>query len=112
MSCECCGDNRFKIIAKAKENLLKSTNIETNPEEMAVLDGFLFRCWQMGWLNKYDNSPSKDTAQQGHWVEVPTARDDFSISYCSVCGKMPYAESNYCPNCGAQMNKTLQSRKI
>lgn len=51
---EICGDERFTIIAKAKEALLESTNIETSPEEMAVLDDFLFRCWQMGWLDKYE----------------------------------------------------------
>lgn len=51
---EICGDNRFKIIAKAKEDLIKSTNIETSPDEMNVLDNFLFRCWQMGWLDEYE----------------------------------------------------------
>ena len=40
---------------KAKEDILKKTNIETNNEEMKVLDSFLFRCWQMGWLDKYKN---------------------------------------------------------
>lgn len=48
-----CGDNRFEIISKAKEALLESTNIEESPKEMAVLDDILFRCWQMGWLDKY-----------------------------------------------------------
>lgn len=52
----CCGDNRFKVIEKAKEALLESTNIESSPEEMAVLDSFLFRCWQMGWLTKIESS--------------------------------------------------------
>ena len=55
-----CGDNRFEIIAKAKEALLESTNIEDSPKEMAVLDNFLFRCWQMGWLDKYETEYSKD----------------------------------------------------
>ena len=55
-----CGDNRFEIISKAKEALLESTNIEASPEEMAVLDDFLFRCWQMGWLDKYGTEYSKD----------------------------------------------------
>lgn len=49
-----CGDNRFEIIAKAKAHILESTNINSSPEEMKVLDNFLFRCWQMGWLDKYD----------------------------------------------------------
>ena len=51
---EMCGDNRFEIIAKAKEHLLEATNIDTSEDEMKVLDTFLFRCWQMGWLNRYD----------------------------------------------------------
>lgn len=50
----CCGDDRFKIIEKAKEAILDATNINSSPEEMAVLDNFLFRCWQMGWLKKYE----------------------------------------------------------
>lgn len=52
---ERCSDNRFDIIKKAKEDILKKTNIETNDEEMKVLDNFLFRCWQIGWLDKYKN---------------------------------------------------------
>ena len=49
-----CNDNRFEIIAKAKADLLESTNIETDEAEMAVIDNILFRCWQMGWLDRYD----------------------------------------------------------
>lgn len=51
---EICGDNRFEIIARAKEHLLDATNIDTSEDEMKVLDSFLFRCWQMGWLDRYD----------------------------------------------------------
>ena len=51
---EMCGDNRFEIIAEAKRQLLEYTNIETSPDEMAVIDSFLFRCWQMGWLKSLD----------------------------------------------------------
>ncbi len=56
---EMCGDNRFEVIERAKEHLLDATNIETSEEEMAVLDNFLFRCWQMGWLDKYDERKNK-----------------------------------------------------
>jgi hypothetical protein len=51
---EICKDNRFEIIQRAKEHLIESTNIETSPKEMEVLDRFLFRCWQMGWLKQYE----------------------------------------------------------
>lgn len=47
---EICTDNRFEIIADYKRRLIEGTNIETRPEEMAVLDSILFRFWQMGWL--------------------------------------------------------------
>ena len=59
------GDNRFEIIAKAKHAILESTNIETSEDEMKVLDNILFRCWQMGWLDKYD-----DTKNQMGWIPV------------------------------------------
>ena len=49
-----CNDNRFAIIEKAKKNLIESTNIETSVDEMKVLDSFLYRCWQMGWLQVYE----------------------------------------------------------
>ena len=49
-----CGDNRFEIISKAKEDILKRTNISSSEDEMKVLDNFLFRCWQMGWLDMYN----------------------------------------------------------
>ncbi len=47
-------DNRDLVIQRAKEHLLKATNIEDRQEEMQVLDNFLFRCWQMGWLKQYE----------------------------------------------------------
>lgn len=50
---ESCNDNRFEIIEKAKKHILEATNISMSPDEMKVLDNILFRCWQMGWLDKY-----------------------------------------------------------
>ena len=52
--CEVCGDNRFEVIKKAKDHLIKATNIEGSPAEMDVLDSFLYRAWQMGWLKQYE----------------------------------------------------------
>ena len=49
-----CGDNRFTIIERAKVDIIQSTNIQSDEDEMKVLDSFLFRCWQMGWLDKYE----------------------------------------------------------
>ena len=56
---EQCSDNRFEIISKAKEALLKATNIANDEKEMAVIDNILFRCWQMGWLKEYEEEIGK-----------------------------------------------------
>ena len=53
---EMCTDNRFELIKKYKELLIEGTNIETSANEMAVIDNILFRVWQMGWLNKLEES--------------------------------------------------------
>ena len=72
-----CGDNRFEIIAKAKKNLLESTNIHTSEDEMKVLDSFLFRCWQMGWLKRYDKP--RET------LDIPTMSTDFVKEHGLPC---------------------------
>lgn len=56
MNKEVNSDNRFDIIEKAKKDIMNSTNIESSPDEMKVLDNMLFRCWQMVWLDKYDDN--------------------------------------------------------
>ncbi len=54
MSAEICRDNRFLVIERAKNDLFESTNIGMAPKEVEVIDSILFRCWQMGWLKKYE----------------------------------------------------------
>lgn len=54
-----CGDNRFELIAKYRAKMIEGTNIEDSPEEMAVIDSVLFRCWQMGWLDKLEDNENK-----------------------------------------------------
>lgn len=62
-----CTDNRFVVIDRAKQDLLESTNIDTSPKEMEVLDVFLFRCWQMGWLKQYEET-YKDLNPYPPWI--------------------------------------------
>ena len=52
---EMCNDNRFELIKKYKEKLIEATNIETNKDEMDVIDSVLFRFWQMDWLDMLEN---------------------------------------------------------
>ncbi len=69
-----CGDNRFEIIEKAKKHLINATNIKDSPEEMEVIDSILFRCWQMGWLDKYNNKPGEALEYLEH-----IKKDDFNM---------------------------------
>lgn len=69
MTYHICADNRFEIINKAKQHLLEATNIDTSPDEMKVLDNFLFRCWQMGWLKDYEcESESRKSDQESYKI--------------------------------------------
>ena len=56
---EICGDDRFELIARAKQKLLDATNIDSRPDEIAVLDNILFRCWQMGWLDQLRDADTR-----------------------------------------------------
>ena len=87
---EICGDNRFEIIAKAKKHLLDATNIDTSPKEMEVLDGFLFRCWQMGWLDRYDEQTEP---KRGEWIWDAKSK----VFRCSECNHYPW-RVNTCEN--------------
>lgn len=71
-NCGQCGDKRLEVIAKAKADLLKSTNIENDEKEMAVIDNILFRCAQMGWLEKYEKEDGKLNLKQ---FELQKAKD-------------------------------------
>lgn len=91
---EVCSDNRFEIIADYKRRLVEGTNIETKPEEMAVLDSILFRFWQMGWLKEQE--PVKP-----RWTH-PTV--DKNVMMCGSCGiAIPLGKPNYCPWCGRKV---------
>lgn len=61
-----CGDNRFEVIAEYKKRLIEGTNIESRPEEMAVIDSILFRFWQMGWIPEH----AADVEPKQRWIPV------------------------------------------
>lgn len=43
-----------------------------------------------------------EPVRHGKWIEYPIAD---GMNQCSVCGVLRFGESNYCPNCGARMDK-------
>lgn len=102
-----CGDNRFEVIAEAKKDLLESTNIEMSPDEMSVIDNFLFRCWQMGWLRQYETfefcngeNPCKEYDQEKHcchrWTKVirQTVEDVKNNQWIPVTEALPEEEKD------------------
>ena len=83
---EICGDNRFEIIEKAKMDILDSTNISSSQDEMKVLDSFLFRCWQMRWLKKYDNSQPQTNADRIRAMSDEELVDFLGeYRFCDIC---------------------------
>ena len=128
---EVCGDNRFEIIQRAKDDLINSTNIKTSLKEMEVLDNFLFRCWQMGWLKQYDEDILNGLINVVKTAEVVEERET-TTCICSVqkedtydclydvyyytCGncfesvKTEIEEENFkfCPYCGAKYEKIVK----
>ena len=57
-------DNRFELIEKYKRKLINATNIESDEKEMAAIDNILFRFWQMGWLDKLEESDAEMTVAE------------------------------------------------
>ena len=71
-----CTDGRFALIERFKRDLVEATNIETSPEEMAVLDSILFRMWQMGWLDRLEQPAAspwrrvEEPPKEGTWCVI------------------------------------------
>ena len=107
---EICGDNRFELIEKYKQKLMRATNIEQSVDEMSVIDSILFRFWQMGWLDRLE-APTADVAEVRHgkwevWENHPTIYGKDTLYVCSEC-TAKYTDAyayNYCPHCGAKMD--------
>lgn len=105
---EICPDNRFEIIEAAKKNLIETTNIETSPDEMKVLDSILFRMWQKKWLpgckplRNCDIGTAEEQAIRFHKYCSRQSQDDILCLGCPLFGKeeqcefvwaqMPYEE--------------------
>lgn len=96
---ENCGDNRLEIIRRAKEDLIRSTNIEGSPDEMTVLDNILFRAWQMGWLDKYEPD-YKERMKKEYWQ----VRDRYDKLH-KMCVKYEAGTLDFTPNCSLDLLK-------
>ena len=92
-----CGDNRFEIIQKAKEDLIRATNIESSCDEMEVLDSILFRAWQMGWLEKYEPD-YKARMKKEYWQ----LKDRYTKLH-NMCIKYEAGTLDFTPTCSLEL---------
>lgn len=50
-----------------------------------------------------------EPVRHGHWEERPLRKfPEEHIDVCSVCAGKALAKYNYCPNCGAKMDKVSE----
>lgn len=58
---------------------------------------------------KLKSMPTIDAepVKHGKWIEYPIAD---GMNQCSECGVLRFGESNYCPNCGADMRGKKNER--
>lgn len=94
-----CGDNRLEIIQKAREDLLRATNIEGSQDEMAVLDNILFRAWQMGWLEKYEPD-YKERMKKEYWQ----LKDRYDKLH-RMCVRYEAGTLDFTPTCSLELLK-------
>lgn len=112
-----CGDNRFEIISKANDDILKSTNISSSEDEMKALDNFLFRCWQMGWLDRYNEEKKQSMIKsiinamltaglsQDKWTKCPVFRCVMNTGWVAGEDRYKCRIGKDCNSCGA-INRT------
>lgn len=71
-------------------------------------------------IHKIEDPPAANTppAACGHW-DIKTRKLDglytgaqCGVAVCSVCGEFNVCQSNYCPNCGAEMDGVRKSKEI
>lgn len=60
-------------------------------------------------LHIIDNQPATDAAEVAHgkWKVVGRTKSNSAILKCSCCERVrrAHGKSNYCPDCGAKMDK-------
>lgn len=96
---EVCNDNRFEIIKAAKQRLIEATNIESRPEEMAVLDSILFRMWQMHWLP----TECRNTSLKSDQFICSNCLAHYDIARLDIDVDDDTGIPDFCPNCGAKV---------
>ena len=96
---ETCGDNRFEIIQKAKDDMLESTNIGYSLDEIQTMDSFLFRAWQMGWLDKYEPD-YKERMKKEYWQ----LKDRYTKLH-NMCIKYEAGTLDFTPTCSLDLLK-------
>lgn len=107
--------NRYtnqKAAADVNQNFKGVSNMERYINQIVAIDTVLenppdahYPSW---FAAQIADLPAADVVEvvHGSWIK-PTMIDGrtFDIPHCSVCGEVPCDTKNYCPNCGAKMDK-------
>ena len=77
---------------------------ESMSEDLISRDAVLDACSQsiniLDAMSRIEDLPSVTPKQRtGHWI------DEFGGCECSECGRLEAGYSDYCPNCGANMEE-------
>ena len=54
-------------------------------------------------VDNYEKRIAELMPKEGEWIDEQRGR--WIYAKCNLCGKVQDARSNYCPNCGAKMNR-------
>ena len=85
--------------------------------KIEINDGQDFANWYSHCIR---TAPDADVAPpHGEWILVGTNEHDYETSVeekCSLCGRYVYRydtqpQDNYCPNCGAKMDKEAENER-
>ena len=84
-------DNAAAALKAAEKRIAELERILKAVQENS---GINFRLWQ---------EAEAQLPKEGEWVDEQRGR--WIYAKCNLCGKVQDARSNYCPNCGAKMNR-------
>lgn len=90
---------------KDVEPLLKEC--EETLAELMRMGNMEVACYVQGFINSINKLPDAEQRPHGEWIPVDEIGNVVRCSQCSfrTCADVAEEEYNFCPNCGAKMQK-------
>lgn len=99
---------RWILLKYTREDCINREELDEIKEPMTDINGDTVYAVRMSDIRHLP--PVTPQRPQGKWIEifVETPNDPYNYGFkshkCSKCGNRPLQISDYCPNCGAEMN--------